>query len=123
MGVDKLYLFHNENLVGYFDVLGEYDLVFHKYSGNLDDASISLMNLTDNLRSRDRINSWLSTRIKPDEREDKLLWLTLTGIQARDNWGILVENYCVSYNDTFWWSKENDSSWFRKNHPLRDFVK
>lgn len=119
--VDKLYLYHGFNYVGYFDVLGAFDLKFHVSNKELDFASEMLLKFND-LSTNEKIKAWLSTRLKPRERQDWLLALCLTGITARDQWGILIETHCVSYNDTFWWNTEMDTEWYKINHPYSDLV-
>ena len=115
--LDKLYLFHGNNYVGYFDVLGAFDLVFHKSTDILDSQSKILLSWND-LSTKEKINAWLSARVKPDARADKSVWLSISGIKARDNWDILVENHCLSYNDTFWWNTEKSNRWFEEFHPF-----
>lgn len=119
--VDKLYLYHGRNYVGYFDVLGAFDLEFHVSNEELDFASEMLLKFND-LSTNEKIKAWLSTRLKPRERQDWLLTLCLTGITAREKWGILIETHCVSYNDTFWWNTEMDTEWYKINHPYSDLV-
>lgn len=46
----------------------------------------------------------------------------MTGVKSRDDWGILLETHCVSYNDTFWWNDTKDTSWYTINHPYVDIV-
>lgn len=119
--VSRLYLYHGYNYVGYFDVHGEYDMVFHISGDELDYASTMLLKFND-LSTNDKIRSWLSTRVKPHERPDWLITLSMTGVKSRDDWGILLETHCVSYNDTFWWNDTKDTSWYTINHPYVDIV-
>lgn len=54
--VSRLYLYHGYNYVGYFDVYGEYDMVFHVSDDELDYASTMLLKFND-LSTNDKIRS------------------------------------------------------------------
>lgn len=103
--VKTLYLFEGNEYRGYFDVLEPFELVFHDNGFFLD------------LSTGDRIRSWLSTRIIPDERADKSECIGAAGFKkGTSDWEVLVKGHCISMNDIVWWSEENNPSWYETGH-------
>lgn len=108
----KLYLFHAEDYVGYFDVYNPFDLVYHDV-----DLYRRYGLFPPNLKTKEGINTWLYDRIIPDERPDKSLALAMAGFKpGTTDWEVLVKGHCTTIQDTLWWSTEKDPSWYNKHH-------